>query len=238
MMRKTIAKSVAAGLFSVLLSTTTLPNCSGQIIVEDTNIQLFDFESSPDFPDGVSQLSISQTASQSPSDPTDVLFNVSVPPTLPIYPNPPSFLFLEGLSVALDEGADLYFARADELFSLNTIDSGNFQPIVEGTSFSTASFPRSDLPRSDEGSTDFFLAIATTGTDAGPPLQGADRNVFGWARVSFNLNNFDLTLVDSAVAYGTGNIIIGQNAAAVPEPSSGIAALVLLGLAAARRRKR
>ena len=230
-MRKTIAKSVAAGLFSVLLSTTTLPNCSGQIIVEDTNIQLFDFES-PDFPDGVSQLSISQTASQSPSDPTDVLFNVSVPPTLPIYPNPPSFLFLEGLSVALDEGADLYFARADELFSLNTIDSGNFQPIVEGTSFSTASFPLSD-----EGSTDFFLAIATTGTDAGPPLQGADRDVFGWARFNFG-NNFELTLVDSAVAYGTGNIIIGQNAAAVPEPSSGIAALVLLGLAAARRRKR
>ena len=236
MMRKTIAKSVAAGLFSVLLSTTTLPNCSGQIIVEDTNIQLFDFES-PDFPDGVSQLSISQTASQSPSDPTDVLFNVSVPPTLPIYPNPPSFLFLEGLSVALDEGADLYFARADELFSLNTIDSGNFQPIVEGTSFSTASFPLSDLPRSDEGSTDFFLAIATTGTDAGPPLQGADRDVFGWARFNFG-NNFELTLVDSAVAYGTGNIIIGQNAAAVPEPSSGIAALVLLGLAAAGRRKR
>ena len=231
MMRKTIAKSVAAGLFSVLLSTTTLPNCSGQIIVEDTNIQLFDFES-PDFPDGVSQLSISQTASQSPSDPTDVLFNVSVPPTLPIYPNPPSFLFLEGLSVALDEGADLYFARADELFSLNTIDSGNFQPIVEGTSFSTASFPLSD-----EGSTDFFLAIATTGTDAGPPLQGADRDVFGWARFNFG-NNFELTLVDSAVAYGTGNIIIGQNAAAVPEPSSGITALVLLGLAAARRRKR
>ena len=231
-MKKTIAKSVAAGLFSVLLSTTTLPNCSGQIIVEDTNIQLFDFES-PDFPDGVSQLSISQTASQSPSDPTDVLFNVSVPPTLPIYPNPPSFLFLEGLSVALDEGADLYFARADELFSLNTIDSGNFQPIVEGTSFSTASFPLSD-----EGSTDFFLAIATTGTDAGPPLQGADRDVFGWARFNFNLNNFELTLVDSAVAYGTGNIIIGQNAAAVPEPSSGITALVLLGLAAARRRKR
>ena len=230
-MRKTIAKSVAAGLFSVLLSTTTLPNCSGQIIVEDTNIQLFDFES-PDFPDGVSQLSISQTASQSPSDPTDVLFNVSVPPTLPIYPNPPSFLFLEGLSVALDEGADLYFARADELFSLNTIDSGNFQPIVEGTSFSTASFPLSD-----EGSTDFFLAIATTGTDAGPPLQGADRDVFGWARFNFG-NNFELTLVDSAVAYGTGNIIIGQNAAAVPEPSSGITALVLLGLAAARRRKR
>ena len=169
MMRKTIAKSVVAGLFSVLLSTTTLPNCSGQIIVEDTNIQLFDFEPPQDyFPGGDFQLSISQTASQSPSDPTDVLFNVSVPPTLPIYPNPPSFLFLEGLSVALDEGADLYFARADELFSLNTIDSGNFQPIVEGTSFSTASFPLSD-----EGSTDFFLAIATTGTDAGPPLQGA-----------------------------------------------------------------
>ena len=233
MMRKTIAKSVAAGLFSVLLSTTTLPNCSGQIIVEDTNIQLFDFES-PDFPDGVSQLSISQTASQPPSDPTDVLFNVSVPPTLPIYPNPPSFLFLEGLSVALDEGADLYFARADELFSLNTIDSGNFQPIVEGTSFSAASLP---LSLSNGGSTDFFLAIATTGTDAGPPLQGADRDVFGWARFNFG-NNFELTLVDSAVAYGTGNIIIGQNAAAVPEPSSGIAALVLLGLAAARRRKR
>ena len=232
-MKKTIAKSVAAGLFSVLLSTTTLPNCSGQIIVEDTNIQLFDFES-PDFPDGVSQLSISQTASQSPSDPTDVLFNVSVPPTLPIYPNPPSFLFLEGLSVALDEGADLYFARADELFSLNTIDSGNFQPIVEGTSFSAASLP---LSLSNGGSTDFFLAIATTGTDAGPPLQGADRDVFGWARFNFG-NNFELTLVDSAVAYGTGNIIIGQNAAAVPEPSSGITALVLLGLAAARRRKR
>ena len=234
MMRKTIAKSVAAGLFSVLLSTTTLPNCSGQIIVEDTNIQLFDFES-PDFPDGVSQLSISQTASQPPSDPTNVFFNVGILSAPPIYPNPPPFLLLEGRSVALDEGADLYLARADELFSLNTIDSGNFQPIVEGTSFSAASLP---LSLSNGGSTDFFLAIATTGTDAGPPLQGADRDVFGWARFNFNLNNFELTLVDSAVAYGTGNIIIGQNAAAVPEPSSGIAALVLLGLAAARRRKR
>ena len=237
-MRTLISRSVA--FFSVLLlSATTLPNCVGQIIVEDTNIQLFDIGPFPDYPEGVVrqsgtfQLSISQTASLSPSDPTGVFFRVDVLPPLPVFPNPPSLVALEGRDVALDEGADLYFAPADELFSLNTIDSGNFQPLVEGTSFSSASFPLDDGE-----STDFFLAIATTETDFGPFVEGADRDVFGWARFNFDADNFELTLLDSAVAYGTGNIIIGQNAAAVPEPSSGTAALVLLGQTAARRRKR
>ena len=95
---------------------------------------------------------------------------------------------------------------------------------------------------SDE-SIDFFLAIATTGTDSGPFVEGADRDVFGWAQFSFAMPFFgtdaNLTLVDSAVAYGTGNIIIGQNAAVtVPEPNSGTAMLALLGLAATRQRKR
>ena len=235
-MKKTIAKNVAAALFSVLLLSTTHPNCSGQVIVEDTNIRLLNFGPSQDFPGGEDfQLSISQTASPPFDDGTDVFFRVNVLPPVPVFPNPPSLVVLEGINVAVDEGADLYIATADELFSLDTIDSGNFQPLVEGTSFSTAT---TSFPLDAGESVDFFLAIATTETNSGPFIEGADRDVFGWAQFTINGDNFDLTLVDSAVAYGTGNIIIGQNAAAVPEPSSGIAALVLLGLAAARRRKR
>ena len=234
-MKKTIAKNVAAALFSVLLLSTTHPNCSGQVIVEDTNIRLLNFGPSQDFPGGEDfQLSISQTASPPFDDGTGVFFRVNVLPPVPVFPNPPSLVVLEGINVAVDEGADLYIATADELFSLDTIDSGNFQPLVEGTSFSTAT---TSFPLDAGESVDFFLAIATTETNSGPFIEGADRDVFGWAQFTINGDNFDLTLVDSAVAYGTGNIIIGQNAA-VPEPSSGTAALFLLGMAAAKRRKR
>jgi hypothetical protein len=68
------------------------------------------------------------------------------------------------------------------------------------------------------------------------------RDILGWALIEATLNidtgvsNVDL--LDSAIGFGTGNIIVGQNAFAVPEPSSGIVFATLVGLGVARRRKR
>ena len=127
-------------------------------------------------------------------------------PSLPVIPPPPQFVGLSGFSVLLDEGADLYIAQLGDVFSLNTIQTGNFQPLVVGTTFSSSTIPVGD----------FFLAVATTGTDS--PPSGLSRDVFGWAH--FNVDNqANITLLDNAVVYGTGNIIIGENAS-IPEPSS------------------
>jgi len=228
--RKTVTQGIAL-LSAVLFMATVLPTSNGQVVVEDTNVEVLDVGIGTPSP---YQVTIFQTANSTPGDFTDVLFGVEpitvlIDPPTPVPPNSTgiiTFASLTGIAVALDEGADLYVAQAGDLFSNDTINSGNFQPLVEDASLSSAIV----------GPGDFFLAISTTGTDSGFPPLGADRNVFGWARLNVD-DQANITLLDNAVAYGTGNIIVGQNAFAVPEPSSGIVLVALFGLGVARRRK-
>ena len=78
-------------------------------------------------PDISQPLLVSQTVGL--GDSTIVSFNASVIPPLPVFPNPPVLVSLAGAGFALDEGADLYLAEVGDLFSLNTIQAGNFQPL-------------------------------------------------------------------------------------------------------------
>ena len=221
-MQQMITRSVSL-LSMFLFAASTLPHAYCQVVVQDTNVQL---SGGPVFGSGVPESSQILTVSQTVGlgDSTTVSFDVSVIPPPPVFPNPPALVSLVGTNVALDEGADLYLAEVGDLFSLNTIQAGNFQPLVEGTTFSSSTFELGD----------FFLAFATNDTSSGFPPVGASRDVFGWAHFSVEFDG-DITLLDNAVAYGTGNIIVGQNAA-VPEPSS--AALIGLVVASFLGRRR
>ena len=70
------------------------------------------------------------------------------------------------------------------------------------------------------------------------------RNIFGWDLIEVGENISDgssqtIEFPGSAVAFGASNIIIGQNAVAVAEPSSSVVLATLLGLGDdAQRRKR
>lgn len=222
----TTLKAITQGmaLLSALVVSITITAASyGQVIVEDTNIEL---TTDPGFSP---TLTISQRVSSSAGDSTSVLLGLElIDGILPVEPIPIPIGLTAG-PVALDEGADLYVAQAGDIFSLSTINTGNFQPLLEGATVSSANVFAGE---------DFFLAIATTETALGLPSPGFERDVFGWARLNIDPSTLDITLLDNAAAYGTGNIIVGQNAFAIPEPSSGIALATLLGLGVVRRRKR
>ena len=74
-------------------------------------------------------------------------------------------------------------------------------------------------------------------------LDFPQRNIFGWDLIEVGENISDgssqtIEFPGSAVAFGASNIIIGQNAVAIAEPSSSIVLATLLGLGDAQRRKR
>ena len=219
----------------VLIAATVVPYANSQVIVQDTNVQFSGGD--PVFgPDGLlnsQTLTVFQTTDSSAAlgDPTLVSFDAEQLPTLP---TSPSSLLLTGTSVTVDEGVDLYVVQLGDVFSLDNIQTGDFQPLVEGTTFSS-NF--AEINEQGLDFVDFFLAFATTGTDGGIPPIGADRDVFGWAQFSID-DTATLRLVDNAVAYGSGNIIVGENASAVPEPNT--AALIgfsVLGFFGRRRRQ-
>ena len=215
-------------LSMVLFAATVVPYANSQVLVQDTNVQfsggtLFPF--GPDDALSSQILTVFQTPDSSAalSDPTSVVFNAS-----------PSSLLLTGTTVALDEGVDLYVAQLGDVFSLDTIQAGDFQPLVVGSTFSS-NF--AEINNQGPDFIDFFLAFATTGTDGSIAPIGADRDVFGWAQFSID-DTVTLRLVDNAVAYGSGNIIVGENASAVPEPNTAaLIGFLVLGFLGRRRRQ-
>jgi len=118
--------------------------------------------------------------------------------------------FQSTLTVAtynLDEGADLYLSSAGDVLSGGLIDQEVFSPLL-------AFGQRGSVDVAYPGT--FYLAIVT-----GEGWNGAspNRNVFGWAK--FQNSYAGLTLVDSAMAYGEGGIVVGSfTALPLPEAST------------------
>jgi hypothetical protein len=186
-------------LFLILLASPVF----GQI-VEDTNITV---NSSPG--------SFELTVLQSPEfDVTQVFGEVAVSGST-------ATLLLN--NTALDEGSDWFVTNPGDLFTRDSIEAGqfNFLPITEPASGSLA-------VEVDES---FFLGVNTGSSDdffSGDSVPFDDiRQHFGWGEFLINQNG-ELQILDSAVAYDLGGIVIGTSTA-IPEPSSGL--LMLAGAA-------
>ena len=221
---------------------------SGGTIVQDSNISLL----SSGF--GTQDLRIFRDANDQ-GDNTGLIFDL-VPQTLPITA-PPSLTLDGPVSMFLDAtGGDWFIAQPGQVFSPGTIAAGQFTDIAFAVPYNVPlgqMFQNTGVPLHGTFTgftTQFYVAVATRSRNNVPsplPLgivtpSQLPRDILGWALIEATLNidtgvsNVDL--LDSAIGFGTGNIIVGQNAFAVPEPSSGIVFATLVGLGVARRRKR
>jgi hypothetical protein len=127
-----------------------------------------------------------------------------------------------------DEESDWYLAQAGDSFSASTIAANRFTPVYFTEPNENVYLPPVSIPQGN-----FFLAI---NTGKGFPYGGPTfRNVFGWAE--FNNTGAQLSLVDSAMAYGEQGIFIGS-INPVPEPGlfPGFAFGALLLVGRPRRR--
>lgn len=120
----------------------------------------------------------------------------------------------------LDEGADLYLAQVGDVLTTATIAEGGFSPLlVNGTPYQITV----------NSTSDFYLGIVT---GVGGGNNGPNRDVFGWVHLQSSLQG--LKVLDSAMAYGYGGIVVGT-VTAVPELStSWQLALGLLALGGAQ----
>ena len=198
-MSKVIGKSV---LLLMLLATPVF----GQI-VEDTNITV---NSNPG--------SFALEVLQSPEfDVTQVFGEVAVSGST-------ATLLLN--NTALDEGSDWFVTNPGDLFTRDSIEAGqfNFLPITEPASGSLdVEVGESFFLGVNTGSSeDFFSGVGGFGV----PFDSI-RQHFGWGEFLINQNG-ELQILDSAVAYDLGGIVIGTSTA-IPEPSSGL--LMLAGTA-------
>ena len=135
-----------------------------------------------------------------------------------------SELVITGMS--RDEGSEWYLGNFRDSFSRTSIDQGRHASI--GDVF----HPSVDIGVNDN----FYLAFSTgRGLDF-----SNDRTVYGWLQIGRDSGN--LTLLDSAIGYDTGGIIVGAPSArlapsAVPEPSTATGFLASLLLAMLKRRR-
>ena len=153
------------------------------------------------------------------TDPTSIFFGVTTDGTNL------TFTFQD---TNIDEGSDWYTANFGQSFTETAILNNQFplwggvpNPVI-GNQFVVPI-----------GST-FFLA-ANTGVGFEPSGLAPNRQHFGWVELQAN-STTDLLLLDNAVAYSDGGILIGQNVA--PEPDGGLLiGFAALGLLLQRRRR-
>lgn len=128
-----------------------------------------------------------------------------------------NLLSLYPYSWHLDEGSDWYLVPFGATLTLESIQSGQFQPLLAmGTS--------SNVP--PPSTTDFYLGIATS-TMYFDPVRGGyyflPRTTFGWVHLQWQ-DDFTFKMIGNAMAYGEGGIIVGTTTA-VPEPTPIVAGL-------------
>ena len=139
---------------------------------------------------------------------------------------------LDFTDFGLDEGSDWYVVSANDIFTAQTIANGDFPSLVVT---STGSLDALTVPVGES----FFLGV-NTGTGFDSDGDG-NRQHFGWVELSVNDSGPTpesgfITVLDSAVAYDQGGIIVGTNQS-VPEPSSA-AVLFLVAAASSCCRRR
>ena len=237
MTRKTIAQTVTL-LIVVCFSAMAIPTSNGQTIIEDGNLSLSSTSIG-------SSLNILRDPDDT-GDNTGVVFE-AFPPA-----QASTGFTIANVLVTLDlPGGDWYLAQPGQVFSSTTIAAEQFDPIAVVTGVYSASsdiqdysgplqvpsrqfFEETELSNfvdssSGADATQFYIAVATRSRNDTPnyDLGFSQRNIFGWALIEVGVDFSDgsqsIELLDSAVAFDAGNIIVGQNAvAAVPEPCSGI----------------
>jgi len=132
---------------------------------------------------------------------------------------------LSGNGANVDEGADLFVVKAGDVLTNEWIAS-QAPPFLMGPSTYITHLPlQSNVP---VGS-DFYLGVRTRSfSDPGFTWEGPFFVTFGWAHYQVGASGLP-QLVDSAMAFREGGIVVGT-LQAVPEPTS--LALMALGLAA------
>lgn len=131
---------------------------------------------------------------------------------------------ITGISYNVDEGSDLFVVQKGAVFSNETVISQNL-PFLHGVSV----FESGWTPGSATVGQEFYLG-ARTRTN----YQQGFFDTFGWAHFKVNAAG-QLTLLDSAVAFNEGGIVVGT-LQAVPEPSTyALMGIGLLALAGATR---
>lgn len=126
------------------------------------------------------------------------------------------FAFLGGTSydILLNGGIRTFYASKDDVFTLNSIQSGTF------TELNPYGDPNSPLKG------EFYLAIYSGYPNYGNPEDPYFQDpLYGWALL--NNDGKSVSLVDSALGYGADGIIVGTTVM-VPEPGT----LALWGLGA------
>lgn len=130
---------------------------------------------------------------------------------------------LTGVSANVDEGADIFVVKAGDVLSNATIAS-QATPFLMGPSYTTGLPFQSKVPVGQ----DFYLGVRTRSfSDPGFTWEGSFFVTFGWAHYKVGASGLP-ELLDSAMAFREGGIVVGT-LQAVPEPAS--AALMSLGLA-------
>ena len=104
----------------------------------------------------------------------------------------------------LDEGSDWFATNHGDLFNRETIDSGQFDILFDGDQAGALTV---------EVDQSFFLGVNTGNGYVDEPF----RQHFGWGEFLIDQDG-ELQILDSAVAYDQGGIIVGTSAT-IPEPS-------------------
>ena len=183
-------------------------------VVEDTNITLAGGDELGDF-----SLTVFQDAGG--TDPTLIVFDVATSGT---------DLVFNFANTLVDEGSDWFTADFGQSFTAATIlnDEFGFWGGVEPGTSNLILGNDIVVPIG----TPFFLAV-NTGSGFSADTISPNRQHFGWVQLQAN-SATDIVILDNAVSYSDGGILIGQNI--VPEPGGGLLiALATLGFLRRRR---